>query len=312
MSNAPTTNLPGVHELVTLSDGECHFRHRGHRGQPTVVMLHGATVPGWEFDRIIPYFCDAGLRTICPDLFGHGYSSRPRVAHDYALFERQVTELLDAPGIDAPITLLGHSLGAALAARIAVENPARIRRLVLVAPLLDFLATRPSACLLRVPVLGELLVRGYVVPMLLRRRSERYAPIEDGRFVGMFRDQLRLPGFGRSLLSLVRSGTLGSQRSVYASLATTGIPVMTLRGSEDLIFSTDHFRELRRLLPGAVHREFPCLGHPLLLTHPEVVAPVIRAFLAGTGAHSFGTIGNAANNKDQAWPTRPRASTSSR
>lgn len=165
-------------QLVTrLGDGDCHYRFGGPADGPRILMIHGATVPGWEFDRLAPLLNAAGFRSIVPDLYGHGFSARPRADYDYELFCRQMTQLLQTLSTEGPIDLLGHSMGAAIAARPAYRDRNRYRRLALAAPLIDFSATVSVSKLLALPGIGELLMPLYVKPMLIRRRSRRYRDI---------------------------------------------------------------------------------------------------------------------------------------
>ena len=184
-------------------------------------MLHGATVPGWEFDRLVPYLHKTGFQTICPDLYGHGYSARPKKTLDHDFFVQQVLEFIAGLPVRKPLHILGHSLGAAIATRVTLALPDDIDNVVLLAPLLNFLAVNKSAKALAIPLLGEVLMPTYVMPALVRRRTERYQTIGDGRFVEKFKDQLRVPGFGGALLSMIRSGALGDQSHIYESLAAT-------------------------------------------------------------------------------------------
>lgn len=272
--------LPHARQFVELSAGTCHYAVDGPLTGKTLVLIHGATVPLWQFNRLVPILNRQGIRTIRLDLFGHGYSARPRVVHDYTLFTQQVMELLDHLDVPAGIVLMGHSLGSAVAARLLLADPARFASLVMTAPVLNFLQDNPAAGWLRVPLLGELLVHAYVVPMLVRRRTLRYRHIQDGRFVGMFRDQLRLPGFGRSLLSLVRSGALGDQRAYFASLSALANPVLLLGATGDQIATVAHMEVVRGLLPNAQFHAIENAEHSLVLTHPEEVAAHVVPFLA--------------------------------
>lgn len=272
-------DLPDASRFVRLGDGVCHYRFDASADGSVVLLLHGATVPGWVFDRVAPYLGDAGLRVLCPDLYGHGYSDRPRLIHDYTLFSRQITELLDALSIDAPVHVLGHSLGAALAARLAASAPQRFGRLVLAAPLVDYASTKPLARLLSTPLLGECLMQTYVVPMLTRRRTRRYRDIEGGRFVAKVKQQLIRPGFGRALLSLIRGGALGDQSAAYRAIGNRDNPVLVLRGAEDTIVSARQIGDMRRLIPRAQLHEIAAAAHAFMLTHPERVAAAVVAFL---------------------------------
>jgi len=264
---------------VELSEGRCHFRIAGDAGAPTALLLHGATVPGWEFDRLLPYLHDAGYRTLSPDFFGHGYSDRPDASHSQDLLVRQAAEFLDAVGETSPVAIVGHSLGAAVGARLAAAAPSRVRSIVLIAPLLDFASGQPGMRLLVAPGIGKLLMATCIVPMLKRRRARRYRDIDGGRFVGMFNDQFRIRGFGAALLSLIRSGALGDQSDSYRALYESGHPTLILRGMEDRVFSAIQLETMQTLLPLATVRACPGVGHPLMLTHPEIVAPLITGFL---------------------------------
>lgn len=144
---------------------------------PTILLVHGATVPCWEFDRLVPHLRAAGLRTVRFDLFGHGLSDRTAVEYDFALFLGQALEVLDGMNADRPLTVLGHSFGAALAAAVTNQRPQRVERLVLVAPLLDFMTGSLLPRIFGLPGIGGHLMPGLGLPGLKRRRKRRYASI---------------------------------------------------------------------------------------------------------------------------------------
>src|SRR5262249_55880401 len=139
-----------------------------------VVLLHGATVPHWEFDELTPFLVTAGLRVLRFDLFGHGLSDRPSLEYSLQLFVRQTIELIEAAQFARPVTLLGHSVGAAIGCAVAAARPDWVERVVLVAPMLDFTASNKLTALLALPLFGELLAEAVVVPALVRRRRRRY------------------------------------------------------------------------------------------------------------------------------------------
>lgn len=278
----PAGDLPDTHDFVNLSDGLCHYRVDGPSDGAVMLLIHGATVPAWEFDRLVPYLTEVGFRTVRADLFGHGYSDRPRKKYEHALFVRQLAELLDALAIDEPVHLLGHSLGAAIAARLVDHQSERFLGLALAAPLLNYAENKTAVRLLSYPLLGECLIPAYVIPMLIRRRTRRYRQIEDGRFVGMFRNQLRKPGFGRALLSLIRSGSLEDQSDCYRSLDRQSNPVLLVRGVDDAIVTQRQIDEICHLVPRATYREIGGTAHAFILTHPEKVAPVVIDFFRQT------------------------------
>jgi len=273
-------DLPDAHQFATLSGGLCHFRVDGPEDGPVVLLVHGATVPEWEFDRLRPHLVQAGYRTVSPDLFGHGYSDRPLARHDLDFFSRQLVELLDTIGVTQPVRLIGHSLGAAVGARLACDHPARIDRLVLAAPLLNFIANAPWARALSMPRLGERVARLYAVPMLVRRRTRLYRGIEDGRFVLKFKQQLLKPGFDRTLVALFRDGALADQSDLYRQLSDIRHPALLVWGENDSILPAAQREALKRLIPHASCSSFEDAAHSLLLRHAGKVAPTILDFLS--------------------------------
>jgi 4,5:9,10-diseco-3-hydroxy-5,9,17-trioxoandrosta-1(10),2-diene-4-oate hydrolase len=104
---------------------------------PAVVFIHGSG-PGASgqsnFRQNAQAFADAGYRVILPDLIGYGASSKP-VDIDYtlALFTDTLKEALLAHGIERA-TLVGNSLGGGIAIQMALDDPAFVDRLILMAP----------------------------------------------------------------------------------------------------------------------------------------------------------------------------------
>lgn len=265
-------------DRLALSHGPVHYRWDGPDDAPGLLLIHGATVPMWQFNAIAPLFNAAGLRTLRLDLYGHGRSAYPRVAYTPQLFVDQVGELLDALRITAPLYVLGHSMGAAVAARLAAARPRHLRAVVLVAPLLDYRAVSRNSRLLPPPLLGELLMHGYVLPMLTRRRYRRYSRFGAEPLAALFGEQRRR-GQGRALLSMFRHGALADQRDAYRALAACGLPAQVLRGALDEVAPAAHVAEVCALLPRARAHTFDGLEHNLMLRAPRRVADAVQRFL---------------------------------
>ncbi len=234
----------------------------------------------WEFDRLVPFLHDAGIATLQLDLFGHGYSARPNTRYTLGLFARQINETIAALSLGYPEYVLGHSLGAAVAVHLQLQSQFAKRAMILAAPLVNFMANMPAGRLLTYPLVGELLVPGFVIPMLKRRRANRYGNIEDGRFVDYFNRQIEQPGFNQALLSLFRTGTLGDQTALYRAAAEHLPATLIVRGDEDNIVTSDQVDAMRNVLPVARYTEIPGTGHPFMLTHPARAAQPMVDFLA--------------------------------
>src|SRR4029450_2448333 len=115
-----------------------HHTRRGHSG-PAVVLLHGlgSSCRDWEFQEVA---LETRYRVIAVDLPGHGSSASPRAAVTLEGMADEVSSLLAALD-EEPAHVVGLSLGACVALRLALQTPARVRSLTLVNP---FARVRPD------------------------------------------------------------------------------------------------------------------------------------------------------------------------
>ena len=106
----------------------------GAPGGPRVILVHGTpgSAGGWG-----DYLLDApaGLELVAPDRPGFGRSEPGHAVTSLAAQARALAALLPHDG--RPAVLVGHSLGGAIAARLAAEQPQRVAALVLLAASLD-------------------------------------------------------------------------------------------------------------------------------------------------------------------------------
>lgn len=127
--------LPTGH-YATLANGlRLHYLDEG-RG-PVVLWLHGSGPGASGFSNFkgnFPAFVEAGYRNIVLDLPGFGRSDKPDdVQYHLEFFVSCVVDLLER--IDVPrCTVLGNSLGGAIALGMALLKPALIEKLILLAP----------------------------------------------------------------------------------------------------------------------------------------------------------------------------------
>lgn len=120
---------------VAGSAQRIHYHEQGE-GE-VVIFLHGAGTGASGYSNFkgnYPAFAQAGYRCIVPDLLGYGLSSKPDIEqYDLDFFIAGVKGLVDALGFKH-ITLLGNSLGGAVALGYALAHPQDVKRLILMAP----------------------------------------------------------------------------------------------------------------------------------------------------------------------------------
>ncbi|CAN5430851.1 hypothetical protein BH10PAT3_BH10PAT3_0610 [soil metagenome] len=99
-------------------------------GDP-IVLLHGIVGSGRYWDKFKTYI--VRKRVITVDLMGFGQSQMPKtVDYTYESHIQSIIETLDYLKVNQPITIVGHSMGALLALRLAVMHPEKVVKLVLI------------------------------------------------------------------------------------------------------------------------------------------------------------------------------------
>ena len=124
----------GIREfLFGTGAPKLHVAHDEGVGHP-VILLHGLASTSATFDLVVPLLRD-NHRVVSLDLLGFGESPAPSSA-TYTLEEHvsSVERTLRSLKVSGRATLVGHSLGSLIAARLAAQNPSMFSHLILVSP----------------------------------------------------------------------------------------------------------------------------------------------------------------------------------
>ena len=280
LDEAARSSAPG--HFVPLPHGLTHYDSAGPPDGQPVVLVPGFSVPFYVWDPTFAALAAAGFRVLRYDLYGRGYSDRPDVVYDLDLFDRQLQELLEAVGLGVPVDVCGVSMGGVIAAAFADRHPQQVRRLCLVDPAGLRRRVPLSGRLLQVPLLGELMMALFGDRMLLAGTAQDLtAPERFPEYVENYRPQMRYAGFKRALLSTMRTLLLRDMTDLYGRVGRGGHPVLVVWGREDRTVPLALSAELRRAMPRAQFHIIEGAGHVPHYERPEVVNPLLIAFLRG-------------------------------
>lgn len=272
------SGLPG--EFAELSAGVTHYELRGDTAGEFVVLIHGNAAPYVTWDNTIEDLCAAGLRVLRYDLFGHGFSDRPELpTYDRRLYTTQLAELLSRLEIPTPILVVGSSQGGSIGACFAAENPGKVKKLALLAPLFDGFEGSQGvvASVLKTPLIGELLLRLVGDDKLIGLSDSIVSADVRASLEPEVAKQFSFEGKRRAILANWRGDALQDPTSCYESVREQGIPIMLTWGTLDKKIAGDSMRRLRELLPGVEYHEFEGAGHLAHYEFPDRInQPLIR------------------------------------
>lgn len=244
---------------------------RAGSGPATVLFIHGfgGDLSSWQFNQ--PALAEVPCSTIAIDLPGHGLSDPDVGSGSFADLVQATRDLIRELEADR-LHLVGHSLGGAIAAALAVADPARFASLSLIA-----------SAGLGVEIDGD-----YISGFLTARRRNDLRPViarlfADERLVtrAMLENLVRMKridGVERALARIAESCFPSARQADWglrAALASLSLPTQVIWGAEDRVIPALHAASFARatIIEGA--------GHMVQIEKPRIVNDLLRQFVAG-------------------------------
>ena len=265
-----------------------HYVRLGHG--PAVVLVHGLGGFAESWRRTI----DALARranVLAPDLPGFGLSTKPRSRYDLDFFVRALHGFLDAAGV-GQVSLVGHSLGGAIAVAYTLTHPARVDRLALVSAVVPGFDYRPSwlyrlAALRGVGELASLCGTRSLYRAAIARCF--HAPTKDGvdalvDWNYAARTAWEAKAAYLATLRDVR-GDFEDRAQAYRRVAgTLALPVLLVHGRQDPIVPAVHCAHVAKGFRRASVRWLDECGHFPQLEHADTVNGWLEEFLVARPA----------------------------
>ncbi|KIC35835.1 alpha/beta fold hydrolase [Leisingera sp. ANG-M7] len=268
---------PGA--LAQLPGGCTHYRWTGpHRG-PVAVCVHGLTTPSFVWNGIAKGLGAMGYRVLTYDLYGRGYSDRPSGPQDRAFFLSQLEKLLEDQEAGDDITLIGYSMGGAIATAFAAAHPERLREMILLAPAgFGRSPDRVTQIIRHVPLIGDWLMHAIYPSLHLRgTEAERNLPSSVPGIVDLQQQELQYRGFIPAVLASLRGILNEDFTAELRGLHQKGVPALAIWGQDDAVIPQTAAGRLAERARSVRQEEVPGAGHGLPYTHTEDVLEIIAA-----------------------------------
>lgn len=248
----------------------------------TVVLLHGFTGSGVNWDAPAAFLRKEGYAVLAPDLPGHG-ANLPAIPDGYTMetAAAQLTALIEREQC-GPVHLLGYSMGGRLALYFALHYPEKVRSLILesASPGLATAEERAAraasddALAARIEREGIPAFVEFWESLPLWKSQERLPPAAH-----FWLHENRLRNDPSGLAHSLRGMGTGVQPSLWDRLGALSMPLLLLAGAEDEKFVAIA-RQMAHSIPQARLVIVPDAGHTVHLEQPQAWREVLLAFLA--------------------------------
>ena len=241
---------------------------------PAVMLVHAGIADRRMWRAYLPWLAEAGWLAIAPDLPGfgaHAPAADPPAPWDF------LRDVLDELGVDRAV-IVGNSFGGAVALRLAVTAPDRVRGLAMISspapgmepsPQLEQAWTAESDAMERGDIDGavDAVVAAWLAPD---------APAELRELVAAMQ---------RRAFELDPEGTMPQPPDPVEEhperVREIAVPALVAAGESDMSDFTWSARALADALPRASHHTIAGAGHLAPLEAPDAFRALLTGFLAG-------------------------------
>ena len=228
-------------QYIRLSQGVTHYQLNGNDTGKVVILLHGFSVPYYIWDGTYEYLVKQGFRVLRYDMYGRGYSDRPDVLYNKALYQTQLLDLIKQLRLKTPLNIVGVSFGGAVVTDFVCSHPDLISKVILIDP------KYPSS----VPSTPQIHTNYYEAIHGDERAESQLTdfkyPERHPGWVAKYRVQMQYKGFRNAIVSTMYNYNYNARES-NTCLNGAHKPVLLIWGKEDHTVPFNYSDSIRSVL----------------------------------------------------------------
>lgn len=243
---------------------------------PLILCIPGMGETQRSFRHLTPHLIAAGFQVAIMDLRGHGESSTNFATYDDVASANDAIRTIELL-TGKPATIVGNSMGAAVAVIAAVKRPDLVSRVVLIGPFVRDHGSAASRMLMRVALSrpwGPHIWANYYASLFGQVRESDHA-----EHVLHTLSLLRRPGRWRSFTSTTRT----SHAPAESILPQISVPSLVVMGTDDRDFS-DPEQEAAWVAnaTNGTYRMIDGAGHYPMAERPKATFEAMLPFLSAS------------------------------
>ena len=223
--------LDSGYEEVRLSDGITSYKDIGDKNNKVIILVHGATFGSLAYEEYVDVFIKNNYRVITYDQYGRGYSDRIHNDVSIELMERQLKDLIEHCEVE-DVILYGVSFGAAVVAKYAANNPENISFIGYQVPVINS-ANIPLLSIAKIPLYGDLLIRGFLVPGVLKR-IEQYENSMSKKLLDHYIEQFNVKGTEKFFKKFFLGNAMGNRLEDHKIIGDKYMPSYFAYAEDDI------------------------------------------------------------------------------
>lgn len=278
---------------VEIGKATLGYRECGRRDGPPLVLLHGLAENSAYFWRPLIEEFEADYRIIAIDLLGYGESSKPWWGYDPTKHIQLYLDFINYLNLK-PVTLVGHSLGGIISARLAATHPDYVSKLILYDTPVPKGLLGNTKLAVKMPKSAVLHIAPLTLPGV-GLLADYFPKGSDVKriFLKNILKSWKVP-YDHTQLSdelidhHMRSRVYVMEQSIRflfifhnleEYLQRIAAPTLMLIGDNDVLLPDYRVNQLRQLLPKAEVHIIPNAGHLSLFDQPTIFCQRMRQFL---------------------------------